>query len=563
MKKNILKYTLACIMALSMGACNDFFEVQTDDILDSDGYINEESEMYAGFIGIATRVQVIGDKIIYLTDTRGEILEPTRNTPDDLHNIYNYDTDLTGNTYADPATYYDVIIACNDYLSKVYDYKEANKASVNMTDYKALVSATVRIKAWTYLTIAKIYGEAIWFDNPIREKTDMSQFPVKSLSEVVKSCMNLLDTGFDGINGDQTFIDWVKWIDPNGLEGAGSTNKYYYWNYMAPPYFALYAELCLWNGDYAKASNLILTQMNAKFKTSTSDNMDWMRNDAMAGKYAAFWNTTGGDPYRPENIAVITYDYKRNQTNSLLKHFGTEIPNQYLLAPSAIGIARFSDPILNPLGGASADPRGNATFKKNSTGNYVIQKFRPLSNPVRTYAYQDDVPIYIYRGADLYFMLAEALNNQGRFEAASVLINKGVDAAFIKKDSACWEGFTWDWTSSTSIGTRKYPDKGIRGMFSLGNRTFIKSDHETKEVIAAQALDKESIKANDEAILDEMLLEFSCEGKNYPAMIRMALRHNDMNIIADRVCPKYTNGEGIRAKIQSGGYFIKWNLKNK
>ena len=127
MKKNILKYVLLS-MTFFLGACNDFFNVETKNVLDHDGYITEESEMYSGYIGIMTKVQAIGDKVIYLTDTRGELLEPTKNAPSELYSIYNYDTDLTGNSYADPAAYYDVIIACNDYLSKLYDYKTENPA---------------------------------------------------------------------------------------------------------------------------------------------------------------------------------------------------------------------------------------------------------------------------------------------------------------------------------------------------------------------------------------------------------------------------------------------------
>ncbi|MDL2242042.1 hypothetical protein LJB91_03960, partial [Bacteroidales bacterium OttesenSCG-928-L03] len=177
MKKNILKYALMCVMVFSMTACDDFFMVDTDNILDDKDYIEAQSEMYSGFIGIATKLQAIGDKAIYLTDTRGELLEPTKNTTSELYSIYNYDTDLTGNSYADPAPYYDVIIACNDYMFKLKDYKE-NSLSIDESHYEALISASLRIKAWTYLTIAKIYGEAIWFDDPLRETTDLSKYPI-------------------------------------------------------------------------------------------------------------------------------------------------------------------------------------------------------------------------------------------------------------------------------------------------------------------------------------------------------------------------------------------------
>lgn len=540
MKKNRLKYALLCLV-MTLSACDSFFNVDTDNVLDHPKYIDEESEMYAGYIGVMTKLQAIGDKSIYLTDTRGELLEPTKNTPRELYSLYNYDEDLSDNSYADPAGYYDVIIACNDYLLKLYDYKQQNSSSVNMTHYEALISCTLRVKAWVYLTLGKIYGEAVWFDDPLREHTDLSKFPKKNLDEVVVACKDLLDKGFDGVNATHT-MSWKEWVDP---DTDTSKSDYRYWDCMTPEYFALYAELCLWSGEYQRTVNLILSAMNAKFKSTVNDATQYMHNVKLSGVYGTVWNLA--NPMPQEVVSAILYNYSKNQTNSLLKHFGSESPNEYLLAPSEVGRLRFSDKDFNPLGGANTDKREGITFAKDASGNSVIQKFRPVNKPVRTYAYQDDVHIYIYRGSELYFMLAEALNNLGRTTEASALINQGVNGSF-PNGGVTWDGFTDDWTGKSSLGTRSYPDMGIRGAFGLGSREFKKGE--------------EYREANDMAILDEMLLEFPCEGKIYPAMIRMAKRYNDFNIIADRVCPKYADKEGIRAKILAGGYFIHWDLLN-
>lgn len=136
-------------------------------------------------------------------------------------------------------------------------------------------------------------------------------------------------------------------------------------------------------------------------------------------------------------------------------------------------------------------------------------------------------------------MLAEALNNLDRDVESSALINHGVNSSF-PNGGVVWEGFTDDWTSATASGSRRYPDLGIRGVFELGKREFSVGNK----------------RENDLAILDEMMLEFPCEGRIYPAMVRIASRYNDYNIIADRVCPKYQDPEAIRAKILKGGYFI-------
>lgn len=70
MKRNLLKIA-TLLIGMTLGSCSDFFEVDTDNVLDHTKYISEESEMYAGYIGIMTKVQAIGDKAIYLTDTAG------------------------------------------------------------------------------------------------------------------------------------------------------------------------------------------------------------------------------------------------------------------------------------------------------------------------------------------------------------------------------------------------------------------------------------------------------------------------------------------------------------
>lgn len=111
------------------------------------------------------------------------LLEPTENTLADLYSIYNYDDDLSGNTYADPAKYYDVIIACNDYLQKAKEYRDTHVTTVDDDDYRGLISSTVRLKTWTYLMLAKIYGQAIWFDDPMQSMKDIVSQTPKNLSE--------------------------------------------------------------------------------------------------------------------------------------------------------------------------------------------------------------------------------------------------------------------------------------------------------------------------------------------------------------------------------------------
>ena len=504
--KKILLNVAFILAATLLGGCDDFFNPDTDVTLDNEDYISEESEMYSGYIGIMTKMQAIGDKVIYLNELRGEMVVPTATAPTELYNLYNYDDDLSGNSYADPSGFYEVINACNDYLRKLKTYEENN--SINESHYKALVSSTLRVKTWMFMTIAKIYGEVVWVDKPMTSLRDLSKFDVLNLDETMVACKNLLDIGFDNIDGTYETA-WKDWVDPD-TELANS--EYRRWDMMTPPYYALYAEICLWLGRYQQCINMILNKMNSMYEKTNNQSIAFLRNDMLFSHYNNFFNNE--TPYDYESASAIMYDYQNRQTNNLLKHFDSDYPNKYWLAPAEVAVERFKDNEFDPLGNQTKDFRMDRTVY-DYNGKWVVCKFRPISSPLRA-AYRDDVFVYTYRGADLYFMLAEAFNQLGRRAVIDALINVGVSGYISEFDvneegtySGNWYGFTPHWTNASTvynysngtsgIASRKYGDKGIRGTevsySGLGSRTFTS--------------DKQN---NDEEILKEMMLEMACEG---------------------------------------------------
>ncbi|MDD3430756.1 MAG: hypothetical protein PHF38_01860, partial [Bacteroidales bacterium] len=193
MKKYLIILALSAILGLT--SCEEMFLTDPDDIINVDDYISEDDEMYKGFLGIMTRMQQAADHSIILTDTRGDYFEVTSNAPLDLQRIYSYEP-TSDNSYADPAPYYAVVIACNDFIDKMHDYRE--KAGENMDEkssknFTALISSTIRLKVWAYLKLGSIYGEAIWFDDPLEEKVDLSDNTVFSrcdINQIVIRCLN-------------------------------------------------------------------------------------------------------------------------------------------------------------------------------------------------------------------------------------------------------------------------------------------------------------------------------------------------------------------------------------
>ena len=122
-------------------------------------------------------------------------------------------------------------------------------------------------------------------------------------------------------------------------------------------------------------------------------------------------------------------------------------------------------------------------------------------------------------------------------------MNKGFAAAYglTAKVTAnsLWKnaGFTNDWGKDlTEEGSyRTYQDLGIRGVFEkqLGGREMWRAGN--------GKTDLEIKKHNDLEILKEALLEFPCEGKTYPIMLRIARRWNDYSMISRFVSKKYAD----------------------
>jgi hypothetical protein len=521
--------------------CEDHFETNPDDIINTKDYINSQSEMYSGFLGILSKMQEVGDDAVFLTDTRGDFLEPTANAPEELWDIYNYQN-TTNNSFADPAGFYSVIVACNDYFDKMFAYKEEiGEAMSSSTEqnFEALISSALRIKVWVYLTLGKIYGEAIYFDAPLNELEELREGTtfsrLNTLDEVVDKCLELLDGGVNGIEGDLT-MNWGEWLDPEDPDNS----EYVVWNHVTPDYLCMRSELCLLKGiEYDWVREQILSLLSETFQ---EDPYKYRLNAGFTNNYYRFF--AQGTFYSRETISSIIYDYSNHQTNNIITYFGKRYPAEYLLRPSGFAINKYGED----------DTRGYGVNFTDQDGDTCVTKYH--INYRWRQPYQSDPSIPLFRGHDLHFMLAEAENHLGHWDQAAAILNGGIAGRFTTLIvDATLPG--WDPRYQDFIDNSSYPNIGICGCVNAKQHELPKPTDEGYNLT-----EEERIKVYDLALLDEMLLEYAAEGRSYGMMIRMAKRYNDWSIIADRVCPKYpvSMRESIRSKIMSGEYFVDYDL---
>jgi len=547
--KKIYQITLLATVVLFSGCSDQFYNVNPDDVLLEKNYPSTVTELYSGYMGVASTVQAIADKGSFLEGLRGDFLEPTTNASKDVVDLYNYD-DISDNKLADPVGYYNIILNANDYIKHATDFYNENPTSIDEETFKALIGGTLRYKAWAYLQLAKIYGEAVWLDDPLIKYQDISQYPVYQFDDIIQKCIDLIENGIEiggtQIDGKAT-IRWSQVLFP----GQGESSSNLEWNRINPPSECLLAELYLYAGNYQKTVDNCISIIRqggeeASYQINKSEwTGEWMK------PFRAF--------YRKESIFMFTYDYNLKQTNHLIDYYLNLAPNHYLMRPSQAAMDRFNSQVRSD-GNLGDLYRGDGKTFKKLNGQWIVNKFSAdYETPDKVY--RNDVLITLYKASDIYLWLSEALGQLGRFEEALAFLDGGVESYYNTSDGtfmAPFEGYpsTLYRTSSSGDGACQ----GIRGRVALsrvGDR-IVKNPSENID--------------DDKRYLDSLLVEETClesagEARGLYAMIRVAKRWNDPSAVADRVSAKYPDGmkDEIRAKLMDpSNWFIKYPLiKNK
>ncbi len=562
-------YSLAAVLMLfSISSCEDFFNPDTSEILLEKDYVGDYTELYSGYMGIAAAVQTVADQASFLEGLRGDLLEPTQNAPREIWDVYNH-VDMTGNAFASPKGYYNVIINANDYISHAFAYRLKDSTSVSETTFKGLIGGAIRFKVWAYLQLAKIYGEAIYFDEPVTAYGEINQYPTLPFDDLISKCVELIEVGQRGIDGKGEVI-WSTELFP----GQGASVTSLSWDRICPPKECLLAELYLYKNEFQKVKDNCI----AIIKRGGENEASYQLN---LSEYNGEWKSFGYSFIRKEHITVEFYDYTLHQTNRYIQYYSSTYPNKYYLRPTAVARNRFDTQTLSGIPGDKY--RGSGVTYKLVGSDYVFYKFLN-GNLTSDKIYSNDVMISLYRASEVHLFLVEALVGLGRFTEALAFLNDGVGSFYntiTGKFNAPFEEYPSSLyrTSSTS----EMANRGVRGRVAcdaVGD--FAKT--------SASALDTlKNMRRLDSLIVEENCLELAGEGKALYAMNRMARRwsanadkswasrwtdkvgsSNPENLWgtkvqenwADKIGAKYTNDAVVSSALKAdlNNWFIKYPL---
>ncbi len=497
--------TIAGALMISLAGCSDeFFNRQAGDRITPDQHFQDIYDGQASWEGAIISLQEAMPRCIMLDGLRSDMMDVTPNADQYLREI-NEHSYSDFNPYLSPADFYKVIINLNEVLAHLDELAANERELDDYTTYYAR-GELLAMRAWTYFTIARLYGGVTYIEDNLTELPENLQQNVLTKDVIIDTLINqILPYIYDptvGIERVEIKID--HYVNSKGLLGE------------------MYLEV----GDYANAVIYLKMACESYGNLGPLYKVDNSYKDA--GWATMFMNA---ESQELEHFSVIPFSSVEDQYNPLARWLGYGY--DYVVKPTQILVDSFMAQI--PAAGAPGDlyrglgvTFGVDTVSKTSESNFVTENYITKYEIDQADPFSSD--IILQRAGDLHLLLAEAYNRMGddkSQEYALMLLNQGVN----KESPKPPEFAKW----SRNIG--------IRG------RVYLAPWEVSDEVVG-----EERTRLIEDLIIQERAYELAFEGKRWFDLVRVAKRRGEPEFLADKVAAKFEGTpqfDAIHAKLMN------------
>lgn len=513
-----LKYFFAfgwvcCVFAAaSLTSCDDMLDMGNDDVLYADhNHLTTANDTVNSFVGILAQLQKVAVRTNLFGELRGDLTKVNANANANLKAIADFTVD-DDNVYNNPRDYYAIINNCNYFLANadttLREYRYTDGAMSDFYVFRAEYVAVRAIRAWIYLQLGQIYGENI----PLVTE------PLLTLDDADEAFEQAAKTDLAGIC--RYFIDdlrpYVSWFSYpfHGNPGYFGYNSSMPSRMSVLPISLVLGDLYLWLAsinqdpmlareaakcyyDYIDWTPTINDNTGYKRKNVLGYEGDaWPTSSFSSGNYLvtntheySWFSTSGANSFGLNNsdvIAAIAMDSASsqghfNELRYLYNYNHDDVEIAASLSPSQPCIDYSDSQVYWDYytnGGTRefvtvpatllteeqisrhyyGDLRLPANFSIDQRTEYSLQTI------AKAYSPQD---VIIYRTADIYLRLAEAMNYAGFPKFAEAILTLGLDRNVIdwyvlpqctsSADSTFLDYFKFDWQYyATRVNGRSY-----------------------------------------------------------------------------------------------------------
>lgn len=230
--KQYIKITFSALLCLSLlSSCDDFLEVEPEDVLLSDNYLgDDELDARSALFGVLAQMQDLYGQYMVLGEMRADLVDVNINTIEDIRDISNHNFD-EDNPYVDATNLFSIINNCNFAIEGIDT--EAYDGRL-LDDYASIL----RIRTWAQLQVLIYYGKLPYIDKPIRSDDDFSkEYQLMDFDEAL----------------NQLIINLTEITQIDNVSNYDNDNNLAVYN-MIPNNDILLGDLFLWRNDYVNAA---------------------------------------------------------------------------------------------------------------------------------------------------------------------------------------------------------------------------------------------------------------------------------------------------------------------
>ncbi len=535
---------MVLLIVSSLTACNKLLDVKPKDVLVEENMYRNVFDADAAIIGLYGKFLNLAERYVILNELRADLLTTTTNANEYFRQLNEHNVQAD-NPYANPRPFYEVILNCNDLLYNMKVMLQDKKLKVE--EYNMRTADVTALRSWVYLQLGIQYGKVPYITNPLSNTAEIDQLlsengvsnlatlPRIGLSQILDSCIKAMEA-LAFIQPYPTGSSLVTTVD------GYNTGKFFINKQV------MLGQLYLWKGEYRKAAmqfkNVMETGTGQLYNNRLSGVSKGDQNDLAVAYYRyreedemmlvdnnnqgwrSIFSRNQDRLFDYEWIWYLPFDKSFKPENPFINLFSNR-GGSYLVKPSQAAMSGWNKQVQK--NDFPYDARGKKFTYRELNGQPVIMKY--------LYNYLDAsgfMPInlleksgkwFLYRSASLHLQFAEAANRDNQNYLAFTLLNQGLTTI---PNRITRDGYPYDFDARKTDNPTYTGDwsqnVGIRG------RAYLKTD-----TIAAGA---DSTIAIENNIINEAGLELAYEGQRWSDLVRIALRRNDPNFLANKIYDK-------------------------
>ena len=552
--KYLYQFIIVVCASCVLGSCADMMDTDSELVaFEKDNTLDHPTDSVYSVMGIIGKMQTIADRMVLLGEVRGDLLITTDAASSDLKRLAAFDMSGT-NRYNAVSDYYAVINNCNYFIANVDTALQRRGRTLFTFEYAAVKT----FRAWAYLQLAKAYGEVPLVTEPVMTEQRAQEEMSKPRVGITEIC--------------NYFIDDIKPYALTELPRYGTVNGYNSQKFFIPTR-ALLGDLCLWAGRYQEAATWYhdyLTDKNNPLPMNSRARSTWPTNvtEFNLANPTNGYNVTSMD----ETLSFIPMETRvfDGVVSDLSNVFNSTRENNYYyqvtpspamqqLSASQTYCMEFqsgteTDTVYVPKIGLmkdvmAGDLRLNANYSQSSRGGQ--DEYSEFSSIRQDISKIVPTRVATYRLNMVYLRYAEALNRAGFPQSAFAVLKYGLCqeniVAYVDSVEQVRAGSLIDF--DPNIFTRET----IIGIHSLGSGDSQANAYYTLPMPAQQLPTMQDtiayqIPLVENMIIDEMALEGAFEGYRFYDLMRVALRRNMPEFLADPISRRWGMvDEGLRA----------------